>query len=63
MDRTLDIVENGYTKLCILGDLNGWIVDRTRLAYPVLLKFQERKIMVEDWWSFAKHIFQAQKFT
>ena len=24
MDRTLDSVENGY-RLCILGDLNGWI--------------------------------------
>ena len=24
MDRTLDSVGNGY-RLCILGDLNGWI--------------------------------------
>ena len=29
MDRILDIVVNGY-KLFILGDLNGWIGDRTR---------------------------------
>ena len=29
MDRTLNNVENGY-RLCILGDLNGWIGDRTR---------------------------------
>ena len=29
MDRILDRVENGY-RLCILGDLNGWIGDRTR---------------------------------
>ena len=29
MDRILDIVGNGY-KLCILGDLDGWIGDRTR---------------------------------
>ena len=29
MDRTLDSVGNGY-KLCILGNLNGWIGDRTR---------------------------------
>ena len=29
MDRTLDSVRNGY-RLCILGDLNGWIEDRTR---------------------------------
>ena len=29
MDRTLDRVGNGY-RLCILGDLNGWIEDRKR---------------------------------
>ena len=29
MDRTLDTVGNGYT-LCILGDLGGWIRDRTK---------------------------------
>ena len=29
IDRTLDSVGNGY-RLCILGDLNGWIVGRTR---------------------------------
>ena len=29
MDRTLDRVGNGY-RLCILGDINGWIGDRTR---------------------------------
>ena len=29
MDRTLDSVENGY-RMFILGDLNGWIRDRTR---------------------------------
>ena len=29
MGRTLDTVGNGY-RLCILGDLNGWIGDRTR---------------------------------
>ena len=29
MDRTLDSVDNGF-RLCILGDLNGWIGDRTR---------------------------------
>ena len=28
MDRTLDSVGNGY-RLCNLGDLNGWIGDRT----------------------------------
>ena len=28
MDRTLDKVGNGY-RLRILGDLNGWIEDRT----------------------------------
>ena len=29
MDRTLDSVGNGY-RLCNLGDLHGWIGDRTR---------------------------------
>ena len=29
MDIIQDRVENGY-RLCILGDLNGWIGDRTR---------------------------------
>ena len=29
MDRTLDSVRNRY-RLCILGDLNGWILDRKR---------------------------------
>ena len=28
-DRILESVGNGY-RLCILGDLNGWIGDRTR---------------------------------
>ena len=31
MDRTQDSVGNGY-KLFILGDLNGWIGDRTRVG-------------------------------
>ena len=31
MDRTLDSVGNGYI-LCILGDLNEWIGDRTRVV-------------------------------
>ena len=31
MDRTLDSVQNGY-RLSILGDLNGWIEDRTRAS-------------------------------
>ena len=29
MDRTLDNIGNGYS-VCILGDLNGWIGNRTR---------------------------------
>ena len=29
IDRTLDRIGNGY-RLCILGDINGWIGDRTR---------------------------------
>ena len=31
MDRNLDRVGNGYS-LCILGDLNGWIGDKTRAS-------------------------------
>ena len=29
MERTLNSVGNGY-RLCIVGDLNGWIGDRAR---------------------------------
>ena len=29
MDRSLDSIGSGY-RLCILGDLNGWIGNRTR---------------------------------
>ena len=29
MDRTLNSIGSGY-RLCILGDLNGWIGDRAR---------------------------------
>ena len=53
MDMTLDSLGNGY-RLCILGDLNVWIGDRTRAGIMVLLEFQERMILVEEWWSFAK---------
>ena len=31
MDRTLNSIGSGY-RLCILGDLNGWIGDRTRAS-------------------------------
>ena len=31
MNRILDGVENVY-RLCILGDLNGWVRDRTRVG-------------------------------
>ena len=31
MDRILNKIWNGY-RLCILGDLNGWIGDRTRAS-------------------------------
>ena len=31
MDRTPDSIGNGY-RLCILGDLNGWIGNRTRVG-------------------------------
>ena len=47
MDKTLYGVENGY-RLCILGDLNGWIGDRTRAGITILFEFQARMIMVEE---------------
>ena len=31
MDRNVDRVGNGY-RLCVLGDLNGWIGDRVRAS-------------------------------
>ena len=31
MDKVLDRVGNGY-RLCILGDLNGWIFDRVKAS-------------------------------
>ena len=31
IDRTLDSIRNEY-RLCILGDLNGWIGDRKRVG-------------------------------
>ena len=38
MDRTLDSVGNGY-RLCILGDLNGYIGDRTRAGITGAYRF------------------------
>ena len=29
MDKTMDRVGNGY-RLCVMGDLNGWVGDRVR---------------------------------
>ena len=48
MDRTLNSVRNGY-RLCMLGDLNGRIGNRTRAGITGALEFQERMIMVEEW--------------
>ena len=53
MDRSLDGIRNEY-RLCILGDQNGWTGDRTSAGITSALEFQERMIMVEEWWSFAK---------
>ena len=36
LDRTLDSVGNDY-KLCILGDLNGWIINRARAGITGVL--------------------------
>ena len=38
MDRTLESVVNEY-RLCILGNLNGWKGDMTRVGITVLLDF------------------------
>ena len=51
MDRNLDSVGNGY-RFCILGDLNGWIGDKTREG--ITNAFEERIIIVEEWWSFMQ---------
>ena len=60
MDRILDSVGNGY-RLCILGDLNRWVGDRTRAgitgAFRVtgendngrrLVEFREERGYVQD---------------
>ena len=52
MDRTLNNVVNGY-RLCILGDLNGWIRDRTRAGITGAFGVS-RMIIVEEWCSFAQ---------
>ena len=39
MDRTLDNVGNEY-RLCILGDRNGWIGDRTRAGITGAFRVQ-----------------------
>ena len=31
LDKVLDRVDNGY-RLCVLGDLNGWVEDRVRVG-------------------------------
>ena len=47
----MDRVGNKY-RSCMLGDLNGWIGDRVRAQVQlVLLEFQERMKMGEEWWS------------
>ena len=33
-------VYSGY-RLCVLGDMNGWVGDRVRVDMLVLLEFQE----------------------
>ena len=42
LEKIVDRVRNRY-RLCVLGDMNGWIGDR--------MEFQERMIMEEEWWS------------
>ena len=52
MDIILDSVENGY-RSCILGDLNGWIGDRTRAgitsAFGVPGENDNGRRVVEFW--------------
>ena len=51
--RLLDNIENGY-RLCIWRDLNRWIGDNTRANITMLLEFQERMIIAEEWWTFVQ---------
>ena len=44
-DRVVDRVGNGY-KLCVLGDLNGWVGNQLRVGITGGLEFQEKIIMV-----------------
>ena len=67
MDKTLDSVENLY-RLCILGDLKGWIEDRTRAGITgafgvpgennngrrVVELWEERRLCVRN--TYFKHI-------
>ena len=39
LDRIVDRVRNGY-RLCMLGDLNGWIGNRLRASITGALEFQ-----------------------
>ena len=67
MDRTLDSVGNRY-KLYILGDLNGWIGDRTRTgitgAFGVSGENDNGRVVefCEERGLYRKYIFQKQKF-
>ena len=64
----MDSIENGY-RLCILGDINGWIRDRTRAgittAFGVPAENDNGRRMVEfcaERGVCVGNIFQAQKF-
>ena len=62
MDMNLDSVGNGY-RLCILGDLNGWIGDRARTgitgAFGVPGENENGRTVVEKgycvWVTYFKH--------
>ena len=62
MDRLLDGKGNGY-RLCILGDLNGWIGDkiRTGIAGAFAVPEENDNIMVEKRWSFVQKEWQGFK--
>ena len=49
-DRILNRVGNGY-RLCILGDLNGWIRDWARASITSAFGTPEEidNIMIEEW--------------
>ena len=47
-DRFVDRVGNGY-RLCMMGDMNGWVGDRVRLFTDVAFGVLGKMIMEREW--------------